>query len=431
VKRPRGSSARGREPRQHFNPDPSSSWARDLAGERLFAPLREEVKRRAFNRPSSTAASSRARCRATAAWSARPPRSSSRRGGRWKQVGVIGRDLDTITGATASPRAGVGGISYSLAALDASAARGLEVVPLVKVGADLARARDVPARAVVHRAGRPIVETPCVNPPRALRYEDLERALRGFHRRRAAWTWAELGHGNGSRRHLRQLHLRFETDLATMQGLRRGFRGRSSAIFTRSRSHPGGRHARTCARSTRRRVADVLRRGPAQRGQNGAAGQRAAASPRAALERGVGAVCVTLGPRGHRVRRGRRLRRVSARRTARPKHEGAPGCAHGAHSAEGGGPASQGADVLAARSRTAARGRLARSAIRAPPHGAAQRHVPRATGLQHHCGSAVNCRQSTVDSMSAVTEVPQRFRRRAFGVRSQARSYDRAAARRR
>jgi hypothetical protein len=147
-----------------------------------------------------------------------------------KRLGVIGSMVwDTIYDREPAQRATEewGGISYSLAALDATLAPEWEIVPLVKVGRDLAaRAneflrtlRRVPARAR-------FVEVPEPNTRVTLRYYEAARRCEQLSGGVPPWTWPELG---PMVRDLDALYANFisgyEMDLTTAQLLRRGFEG--------------------------------------------------------------------------------------------------------------------------------------------------------------------------------------------------------------
>jgi hypothetical protein len=145
-----------------------------------------------------------------------------------KRLGVIGSMVwDTIYDREPAQRATEewGGISYSLAALDATLAPEWEIVPLVKVGRDLAaRANDflrtlrrLPARAR-------FVEVPEPNNRVTLRYYEAARRCEQLSGGVPPWTWPELG---PMVRDLDALYVNFisgyEMDLTTAQLLRRGF----------------------------------------------------------------------------------------------------------------------------------------------------------------------------------------------------------------
>ena len=146
------------------------------------------------------------------------------------RVGILGSLVwDEIHGR--DPASGVveewGGIAYALAAFDAQLAPGWEIVPLIKVGADLAAAaqRFVGTLQRLARGGR-CVEVPTPNNRVVLYYESAERRCERMSGGVPAWTWAELG---PMVRDLDALYLNFisgfELALGTAEALRRGFSG--------------------------------------------------------------------------------------------------------------------------------------------------------------------------------------------------------------
>jgi sugar/nucleoside kinase (ribokinase family) len=194
-----------------------------------------------------------------------------------------------------------GGIGYSLAALDASMPEGWAVQPLVKVGRDLAGSaqaflRDLPCIA----PGGRFVEVPGPNPRVALRYEDLERRCEGLTGGVPAWTWEEIGPMVlGLDALFMNFITGFECDLATMQALRRAFPGpiygdiHSLALGI---TPDGTRYLRPVEEALAWLVCfDAVQLNEDEMSQLGEAPLALAAR---ALEHGVGAVCVTLGPRG-------------------------------------------------------------------------------------------------------------------------------------
>src|SRR4029077_15803575 len=118
-----------------------------------------------------------------------------------------------------------GGISYSLAALDATLAPEWEIVPLVKVGRDLAARANEFVRTLrrVPPHAR-FVEVPEPNNRVTLRYYDAARRCEQLSGGVPPWTWPELG---PMVRDLDALYVNFisgyEMDLTTAQLLRRGF----------------------------------------------------------------------------------------------------------------------------------------------------------------------------------------------------------------
>jgi len=118
-----------------------------------------------------------------------------------------------------------GGISYALAALDATLSEDWEIVPLIKVGRDLApKANEFlrSLRRTTHDAR--FLEVPQPNNRVTLRYESTERRCEQMTGGVPPWTWAELG---PLVRDLDALYVNFisgfELNLETAQLLRRGF----------------------------------------------------------------------------------------------------------------------------------------------------------------------------------------------------------------
>ena len=120
-----------------------------------------------------------------------------------------------------------GGIAYALAGLDASLSAEWEIVPLIKVGHDLA-ARARPLLGSLRRlaAGARCVEVPVPNNRVVLHYLSRERRTERMSGGVPAWTWSELGPMVAD---LDALYVNFisgfELTLGTAQALRRGFRG--------------------------------------------------------------------------------------------------------------------------------------------------------------------------------------------------------------
>jgi hypothetical protein len=147
-----------------------------------------------------------------------------------KRLGVVGSMVwDTIYDRDPAQRAVEewGGISYSLAALDATLAPEWEIVPLVKVGRDLAARANEFLRSLQRVApGARFVEVPEPNNRVTLRYAESERRCEQMSGGVPAWTWPELG---PMVRDLDALYVNFisgyEMDLTTAQLLRHGFDG--------------------------------------------------------------------------------------------------------------------------------------------------------------------------------------------------------------
>jgi len=146
------------------------------------------------------------------------------------KLGVIGSLVwDEIHGR--DPAAAVveewGGIAYALASLDAHLPEGWEIVPLIKVGSDLAdEAREFLASLRRLAKGARCVEVPVPNNRVVLYYQSAERRCERMAGGVPAWNWTELG---PMVRDLDALYLNFlsgfEMCLGTAQSLRRGFAG--------------------------------------------------------------------------------------------------------------------------------------------------------------------------------------------------------------
>jgi len=147
-----------------------------------------------------------------------------------KRLGVVGSMVwDTIYDRDPAQRAVEewGGISYSLAALDATLGPDWEIVPLVKVGRDLARRANEFLRSLQRVApGARFLEVPEPNNRVTLRYSESARRCEQLSGGVPPWTWPELG---PMVRDLDALYVNFisgyEMDLTTAQLLRHGFEG--------------------------------------------------------------------------------------------------------------------------------------------------------------------------------------------------------------
>ncbi|HPF61173.1 MAG TPA: carbohydrate kinase family protein [Gemmatimonadales bacterium] len=150
------------------------------------------------------------------------------------RLGVIGSLVwDEIHGRDplAAPTEEWGGIAYALAALDAALPPEWQVVPLIKVGRDLAPQAAEFLRTL-HRVlpGARCIEVPVANNRVVLRYETGERRCERMAGGVPGWTWAELG---PMVRDLDAIHCNFisgfEMCLGTARALRDGFGGPISA----------------------------------------------------------------------------------------------------------------------------------------------------------------------------------------------------------
>ena len=145
-----------------------------------------------------------------------------------KRLGVIGSMVwDTIYGRDPGRPAieEWGGISYSLAALDATLRDDWQIVPLVKVGRDLAARANEFLGTLHHVApGARFLEVAAPNNRVTLRYYQAERRCEQMSGGVPPWTWPELG---PQVQDLDALYVNFisgyELNLETAQLLRRGF----------------------------------------------------------------------------------------------------------------------------------------------------------------------------------------------------------------
>jgi pfkB family carbohydrate kinase len=145
-----------------------------------------------------------------------------------KRLGVIGSMVwDTIYGRDPAQPAVEewGGISYSLAALDATLGDDWQIVPLIKVGRDLAGRAAAFLGTLQHVApGARFVEVPAPNNRVTLRYYQRERRCEQMTGGVPPWTWAELG---PQVQDLDAVYVNFisgyELGLETAQLMRRGF----------------------------------------------------------------------------------------------------------------------------------------------------------------------------------------------------------------
>jgi hypothetical protein len=145
-----------------------------------------------------------------------------------RRLGVIGSMVwDTIHGRDPAQAAVEewGGIAYALSALDATLPDDWEIVPLIKVGRDLAPQANrflSGLRRTAHAAR--FIEVPEPNNRVTLRYTSAERRCEQMRGGVPPWTWPELG---PLVRDLDALYINFisgfEMNLETAQLLRRGF----------------------------------------------------------------------------------------------------------------------------------------------------------------------------------------------------------------
>jgi hypothetical protein len=146
------------------------------------------------------------------------------------KVGVVGSLVwDLIHGRDplAPPTEEWGGIAYALGGLDASLPPDWEIVPLIKVGRDLApEAADLLHGLTRLTPGGRCVEVPAPNNRVVLHYESSERRCERMSGGVPGWTWLELG---PMVQDLDAIYINFisgfELALGTAQALRQGFRG--------------------------------------------------------------------------------------------------------------------------------------------------------------------------------------------------------------
>ena len=147
-----------------------------------------------------------------------------------RRVGVIGTMVwDVIHGRdpVGPPTEEWGGIAYALSGMDAALAEGWEIVPLVRVGRDLAPEAGEFLRGLSRLApGARCIEVPAPNNRVVLRYQSAERRCERMQGGVPGWTWPELGPLVAD---LDALYVNFisgfEMCLGTAQALRHGFRG--------------------------------------------------------------------------------------------------------------------------------------------------------------------------------------------------------------
>jgi len=147
-----------------------------------------------------------------------------------RRVGVVGTMVwDIIHGRdpVGPPTEEWGGIAYALAGMDAALEDGWEIVPLIRVGRDLAPQAGEFLRELTHLApGARCIEVPAPNNRVVLRYQSAERRCERMQGGVPGWTWPELGPLVAD---LDALYVNFisgfEMCLGTAQALRHGFGG--------------------------------------------------------------------------------------------------------------------------------------------------------------------------------------------------------------
>jgi hypothetical protein len=146
------------------------------------------------------------------------------------KVGVVGSLVwDLIHGRDplSPPTEEWGGVAYALGGLDASLPPDWEIVPLIKVGRDLAPEAAELLRGLARLTpGGRCIEVPAPNNRVVLHYQSSERRCERMSGGVPGWTWLELG---PMVRDLDAIYLNFisgfELALGTAQALRQGFRG--------------------------------------------------------------------------------------------------------------------------------------------------------------------------------------------------------------
>ena len=146
------------------------------------------------------------------------------------RIGVVGSlvwDVIHSRDPVAPPVEEWGGIAYALGGLDAALPEDWEIVPLIKVGRDLAQQAGELFDSLDRMApgARPI-EVPVPNNRVVLHYRSAERRCERMAGGVPPWTWSELG---PMVRDLDVIYLNFisgfEMALGTAQALRHGFPG--------------------------------------------------------------------------------------------------------------------------------------------------------------------------------------------------------------
>jgi hypothetical protein len=147
-----------------------------------------------------------------------------------KRLGVIGTMVwDTIygRGPREAPVEEWGGIAYALAGLESSLPEGWEIVPLIKVGRDMATPANAFLQSLTHRSvSTRFIEVPEPNNRVTLRYESLQRRTERLTGGVPPWRWEELRPLVDD---VDAIYLNFisgfEVDLSAARQLRDGFTG--------------------------------------------------------------------------------------------------------------------------------------------------------------------------------------------------------------
>ena len=223
---------------------------------------------------------------------------------RRKRVGVIGTFVwDIIHGRDlrSAPVEEWGGIAYALGALDAALPDDWEIVPVMKVGSDLAqRAREFLGTLKHIASDAALYEVPFANNRVELRYFSDERRSEVLTGGVPGWSWAALQPMLGG---LDALYVNlisgWELDLEVAQLLRQSYRGpiycdlHSVTLSLRAdglrEQQPLANVAEWC------RCFDIIQVNEDELAMMAPDGLALAAT---ALAAGVRCLCVTLGPRG-------------------------------------------------------------------------------------------------------------------------------------
>jgi hypothetical protein len=146
------------------------------------------------------------------------------------RLGIVGTMVwDTIygRGESAEPVEEWGGIAYALSALEVSLPRNWEIVPLIKVGRDLAPRANTFLNSLTKRSSAArFIEVPEPNNRVTLRYESEKRRAERLSGGVPPWQWHELG---PLVRDLQAIYVNFisgfELTLDTARQLRQAFHG--------------------------------------------------------------------------------------------------------------------------------------------------------------------------------------------------------------
>jgi len=221
-----------------------------------------------------------------------------------RRLGVIGTMVwDRIygRGITPEPVEEWGGIAYALAAFEATLPEDWVLVPLIKVGRDMATEAAAFLRSLSRvPPGARFVEVPEPNNRVVLHYASIQRRTECMYGGIPGWRWPELG---PMVRDLDALYLNFisgfELDLETATALRRGFSGPIYADFhsllldvaedgvRRPKTLPDAPAWCACFDAVQLNEDEMARVGP-----------DAMAVAARAFDAGVGLLVVTLGARG-------------------------------------------------------------------------------------------------------------------------------------